>query len=791
MTAPSPADKIVDISARLNGGRGVTDHNQLLATLKTRAFRYLGGVVAGVLEKADDTLFDFVQRADGSLGQQEYFDAMRELRRQRAVVEKRFHEHLSDAFAALERHAPIQIHFEHSSGHSGELSLVSEEQLEEQLGSSQVASALSRQFRPLLEQINHRLGVLSQVSDLSDHSNPVGPAHLAQAFRLGLQGCEITIRARVLLLKLYERETMRALPVFYNEINRAMVEAGIAPNIRPTYARVPNAPAPQGSTPASPAAPPHGTEPEAYPAGAPSGAYQEAPRYVRTPETAAEQTIFASLHELLSGYRRSQHARSGFSAEALRQLDAPDDEAGAERSASLDEGDGRAINAEEMLSVLTMFQNEMPDSLADAVADPNASITQYLKQEVLKGAEKLGLGDGARITPADEDAIDLVGMLFDVMLEERDFDPNSRKMMGRLIMPFVKVAMLDRRMFLQKTHPARRLLNSLAEASEGNAGETPQEREMMSRVDRTIDRLITEFNEDIAIFETLEQEFREFIEQHRKRVALAERRTAEAQRGKERLEHARSQAMDELRAVLGRYPDLPAPIEAFLRRYWTHHLTLCALREEGGDRTKYALAVAAGEGLAALGMLNAPAPERLRHLQAMRPRLEPVLVSAGCVGSAADDVMASLAMALEHGGQQMPEEVSEAIVALARNAPSAEALPAEAAVSSDAAEEEPAEQLEFDEADVERIRKLEVGRWIQFTEADGTAQPAKLSWISPISNRMLFVNRRGMRYCVASPEELAAMMGQGKVNIRQSDTAFEHAMAQVLGKLRSTPKPGE
>ena len=101
MTAPSSSDKIVDISARLSGGRGVTDQNQLLSTLKTRALRFLGGVVSGVLEKADDTLFDFVQRADGSLGQQEYFDAMRELRRQRAVVEKRFHEHLVDAFVAL------------------------------------------------------------------------------------------------------------------------------------------------------------------------------------------------------------------------------------------------------------------------------------------------------------------------------------------------------------------------------------------------------------------------------------------------------------------------------------------------------------------------------------------------------------------------------------------------------------------------------------------------------------------------------------------------------------------
>lgn len=768
MTAPSSTDKIVNFNARQGGGRSVAEQNPLLTSLRAQSLKRLDGIVAEVLEKADDTLFDFVQRADGTLGQQEYFDGMRELRRQRTTIERRFQEHVAEAFGALERREPMLIGFEQvAPAATGELSLVSEDQLEELLGTGQVASALARQFAPVLQQITYRLGVAAHVVDLNDHGNPIGPAHLAQAFRLGLQVCEISIRARVLLLKLYEREMGKALPAFYNDVNRTLLDAGIAPQIKPTYARTPSTPAPQPTA-----------QPESAPPPSQAGAAAE-PRYVRMPETAAESSIFNSLHELLSHYRRSEVARSGYSAEAHRQFS---EDGGA------DAADMHEISADEMMSVLSMYQMEMPDSLADAVTDPNASITQYLKQEVLRGAEKMGLGDKSRFKASDEDAIDLVGMLFDVMLGERDFNTDSRKAMGRLIMPFVKVAMLDRRMFLQKTHPARRLLNSLAEASEGNSGETPQERELMNRVNRTIDRLIAEFNEDIAIFETLEQEFRDFIEQHRKRVALAERRTAEAQRGKERLEHARSQAMDELRAVLGRYPELPAPIEAFLRRYWTHHLTLCALREEGGDRTKYANAVSAGESLAALGMLAAPAPTRLRHLEAMRPNLEPILVSAGCVGSAAEDVMASLAKALQEGAQA-PEEVSAAIAALARNAPAVDSVAAEVA-NPVVEEEEQAPQLEFDEADIEKVRKLEVGRWIQFTEDDGTVQPAKLSWVSPISNRMLFVNRRGMRYCVASPEELAAMMGQGKVSLRQNDAAaFEHAMAQVLGKLRSGSAP--
>lgn len=789
MTAPSPTDKIVDLNARTGAARG--EANPMLATIRTRALKRLAGLAAEVLEKADDTLFDFVQRADGTVSNQDYFDAMRELRKQRPLVEQRYVEHLAAAFAALERRNPLEVDLERSLSESRELSLVSEEQLEEQLGTSMIATALSRLLGPTLGQLNYRMGIVAGIDELDDKSNPIAPPHIAYAFRHAMQPCEISIRIKVLMFKLYEREMARGLATFYNETNRALVEAGIAPEIKPTYTRTPQMA--RGPLRPRDGADPRGEDmpPEAAPHGhaAPhAGGYGAAPgygtvtmeapppgsRYVRVPETAAEQSIFASLHELLSGYRRVQAQTMGLAMH--------------EPAVSPDAGDVAApqMSADEVLSVLSLFQNEMPAGLQEAVSDPSRSITQHLKQELLKGAERLGMDPASRMTPADEDSIDLVGMLFDVLLDERDFNASSRQTIGRLIVPFIKVAMLDRRMFLQKTHPARRLLNSLAEACEGNAGEAPQERELMTRVESTIDRLVAEFNEDIAIFETLEQEFREFIEQHRRRVALAERRTAEAQRGKERLEHARTMSLEDLRAVLERHPDMPPVIDAFLRRYWTHHLTLCALRDEGGDSGKYAEAVVVGEDLASLAGLD-NIGDRSARLDALRPRIEPILLSAGCTGSAAEDVLNSLRHALGREDEAVPvppEAEAEAVTALERNAPPAEALP-EPVPEAEADEEDAGPALDFDEADAERVRKLQIGAWIQFTEEDGATVPAKLSWVSPISNRMLFVNRRGLRYCVASPEELAAMMRAGRLNIRQTDAAFEHAMSQVLGKLRS------
>ena len=74
MSIPVSTDKVVDLSPRL--GKTGADHSALLSSLRLRATKRLGALLGDVLEKADDTLFDFVQRADGSLNHQEYFDAM-------------------------------------------------------------------------------------------------------------------------------------------------------------------------------------------------------------------------------------------------------------------------------------------------------------------------------------------------------------------------------------------------------------------------------------------------------------------------------------------------------------------------------------------------------------------------------------------------------------------------------------------------------------------------------------------------------------------------------------------
>ncbi|WP_314106697.1 DUF1631 family protein, partial [uncultured Stenotrophomonas sp.] len=467
--------------------------------------------------------------------------------------------------------------------------------------------------------------------------------------------------------------------------------------------------------------------------------------------------LLEALHELL---QQTRHVRED-----------------ATSAASVAVGQQRPLSQREMMSVLSLLQATPSATLRAAIGEDGESLAQRLKSEVLSGATRLGVDPAqARLDPQDEDAIDLVGMLFDVMLDERDLEGRSRELIGRLVVPFVKVAMLDRRMFVQKTHPARKLLNSLAEACEGNTGESQAERVLMGKVEEIIERLVAEFNENLAIFLTLEEEFRDFLAQHRRRIEIAERRAAETQRGQEKLEVARSRAASELDWRIAD-TTLPQAIGEFLRQPWQHHLTLAVLRE-GDDGASVSEALALADGV-----LEEVAEAR-RHvvgkpwLQAWHPVLRKVFASVGVHADGATAAIDSLHDTLQSIAESRPE--------LERALPELPQVVLPAPPAADSAGVElggKVDVTDFDNADADRFRGLEIGSWLDFVDKDGKVQAGKLSWVSPISQRLLFVNRRGVRFCVASPEELAVMVRLGRLRAHIDDGAFDSAMQGVIDRL--------
>ncbi|WP_447938801.1 DUF1631 domain-containing protein [Pseudoxanthomonas mexicana] len=747
---------------------------RMLDQARDAAIPPLVDAFAVALGRFDDALFDRAERAGPS--QMAFLDAMRELRRRREDIIVRFRGHLQVAWKALQDGQPLSLEGAFAQSAEGSLTLMTDQELESRLAVRNLASVILRDCKPVLARLDRRLGWLAGQPALESEYNPVGAEHIGVAVHQGFAACDLTAEVRLVVIKLCERDLVPAIARIYAALDQRLAQLGVAPDMPEPMRRAPKSEATQdiedlmsGDEPGAPAwaarflnrmaGMNRGLQASHAAPASQAGFGDVPPGYSAAPGT--QGVLLEALHHLLQESRRGR--------------DVPQEQPRPSHPQ-------RDLSQREMLSVLSLLQATPSATLRAAIGDTGESLSQRLKNEVLSSAMQLGVDPStARLAPVDEDAIDLVGMLFDVMLDERDLDGRPRELIGRLVVPFVKVALLDRRMFVQKTHPARRLLNVLAEACEGNNGESAAERTLLTKVEEVVDRLTAEFNENLAIFLTLEEEFRSFLEQHRRRIEIAERRAAEIQRGQERLEAARARMNAELDERLsGR--TVPQAIEDFLRQPWAHHVTMTVLREgEEGDGLRESLALADG----VLEELT----EAQRHvigkpwLQAWRPALVKVFSSVGmnldAAAGAVDalhDTLQAVAAArpdLERALPELPQ------VVLPKPVVEEDTTPIQLVAGADT--------LDFDHSDADHFRNLAIGTWLDFIDKDNKVQPGKLSWVSPISSRLLFVNRRGVRFCVASPEELAAMVRLGRLRTHQSEDAFDSAMQGVIERLEPVP----
>lgn len=733
-------------------------NRELLAAMRRRTTEHLQTVLARVFARADDWLFDLAKK-DGAPDGSPYLHAMRSLRTSRAPIERGFREHLDAGFGGLERQGrPAPAPAEGVQ----ELTLVEVSELEEHLAANLTAEAVTRIHGTQLEELAARLSRMFGIAQIDPGINPVSALGLSGLIRGAHKDVDVPADVRMVLFKYYERELIHDLRELLTDLNARLAAAGFHPAAAPKPAARP----PQPQNPQQPMQAPPLSQ-DGYAGAASDYGYANAAQQAAAAAAPEDRAVFEALYQLLHAWR-------------------PEHQAGGGQRQSPGAAGQRAMAAPEMMSVLSLLQGSVPSSVTEAISRPEASLAVLLKNELLQSASRIGLPpDKVSMSQDDEDAVDLVGMLFDVMFDERDFEEASRTLISRLVVPFVKAAVMDRRLFLYKTHPARRLLNSLAEACEGNRGEGPQERELLQKAESTVDRLIAEFNEDIAIFETLEQELRAFLDQHRRRVELAERRAAEAQRGQERLEQARDLAAKELEQRTRGLKPTPA-MEEFLGRSWTHHLSMIALRE-GPESGSWQSALGLADRLLELvPREGAPAKAITASMHALREPIETVLASSGITGEAATDLMRAMADSLELMALGLtpppvaapsPENVVP-LTARRASAVAAELKPRLEVVGG-------TDNLKVNDDDVEQMRALKVGTWIHIAGEDGKHHPVKLSWVSPISSRLMFVNRRGVRVLVASVEELAAMKQEGNLLVREQENVFDQVLHRVMGKLKT------
>lgn len=722
------------------------------------AERHLSATVNSVLQSADNTLFELAQKSDQSSVQSDYFAGMRVLRRRRGQVEQVFNEKLRNAFGRIERHEAVGIDANDNSQDS--LELVSDEALEEEIAIATIVSNVHGFASRMLFPINERMTALAgRGYEVGDHNNPIAPRSMALMMRASLRDVELVPNVRLILLKLFERAILEQCEKLYVEVNAALLTAGVLPNLRAGVRRddgrggvavQATSTARMGTTALA------GGEFLSH-----QGSNQSAYAGAGIIEP-GDSEVYSAVLSLL----QSRHVA------ALPQSYAP--------HAPL------PMSGNELRSLLTILQAQGLPQDSNQWAYADVASLQQVKASLAEQARAVGVDPKRRhVAHADEDTIDLVGMLFEVILDDRNLHLKVKSLLSRLMVPYIKLALMDRHLFLQRAHPARRLLNEMANAAVGYQEDNEQDERLLSKVAGVVEALLQEFDEDPSVFQRLEADFTDFLTRHRKRSDLVEQRAADTVRGRERLSQARRNSQNEFEVRVST-KELPKLVSDVLARYWTHHLTITELRQ-GVDSSDYRDALQLGSQLvaAAEARVRGGAGLAAERVMDVRDRLARVLALAGCGADQAQPIVSGLVALIEQpmtaAAVTQPLEVIETASQLIAASPAVVVADEEEQESSIALADMPSDSDVVDH--LESAGAISLGKWVDFVGTNGDSQQAKLAWISPISNRLLFVNRRGLKVGLYSLEELAALLAVNRLRVHDGVPAFDRAMRTVVEKL--------
>lgn len=762
MNEVGDSSKIVNLGPRLDPSSERV--GQLLNAVRGIANRRLQQWVNNTFEQVDDALFDLAEKAENNAAQMHYFDGMRDVRKKRPLVERHFLTTINRELGELtHQKSQSAIAATVPSNNGVELSLVADNELEESLAiTSMISKNDSRLARDLFA-VNQRLSVICGGHKIDDTTNPVAPAILSQAFRQALRELTADMRVKLIIYKLFDRYVLSSLEQLYQEINDELVEAGVLPQLRHGVVRSNAA----GSTNASKTAD-DDVAARSVAAAAESG---EIPN-----------DLLQTLHALFSARRApAGGTASGYDTSGMGS-------AGSGQT-------GPLPSAHELLGALSVLQSQianagpLPQAASGSdhdAADLSREVMQ-LKAQLLNQIGALRGERPSHVATIDEDTIDLVGMLFEFILEDRNLPAEMQVLLARLQIPYLKAAILDRKMFAHRQHPARRLLDGLAEQAKGWSEESDRDRRLYEKVKAVVEKLLHEFDDDMGIFDRLLVDLQQFHDVNKRRSELAEQRVAESTRGREKLEQARRRAAREIIDRIGQNP-LPPLVHGILARAWANHLVLTLLRHSDASNEFRSALHFVDDFIASTRPVKDAESRRL--LRQVLPGIERALrLGLANVAFQEQDIERLLVQLHAYYRQQLGESVDEPATAAVEEDAAMLAMPdtIQPVVEQDAEldsrrDVEPA-MVPLDSPEWQQVQALQPGTWLEFSNIDQAMARAKLSWISPMTGRYLFVNRRGLKVADYSPEELAVLLADGHALVLAANALFDRAMTSIVGRL--------
>jgi hypothetical protein len=629
-----------------------------------------------------------------------------------------------------------------------DLQIVEDGEFDEELAVKAIAHRIADKCEDDLYAVGRRLAVLAGKESSRDEENPAAPRVFARAWQAALRELDFDVASRLELSNCAENHVAEHLAPIYHELNASLVRHNVLPGLRRGYARV------GGHVPK------------------------------RDGQDVASGDVFALLQRLVGGPSAQTAAATAPGTPAYSGFagSMPAADAGGVFAGGL--GAGAAFPLERVWASLDNLQRSLPAALFAPQPNAPAQAPAPVNANVLREFRSSEVGQG--LGQLDAITVDIVAMLFDMIFDDREIADPIKALVGKLQIPVLKVAMLDKSFFSSRAHPARHLLDVISRAALRWGREVQHDDPIYRKIAEVIDRLHAEFKQDTALFETVCADLESFLAEQEDLADAQAARAAPLIVQREQEELAALAADRTLRPWLE--SALPTVVLGLLDNEW-RSLLVRIRKEAGGGGEAWDGAVRTAHDLVASVQPMHDVQER-RALARQLPLLVKQLTNG----------FDRLGVDPDRRHELFDALFAHHAAVLRGAEPTASAVPLQQPVAAAAAPLIASNRLGDGEITVDSIslnapitteaagygiEGLQRGDWVEFAQGGGKELRYRLSWISPQRGIYLFTNPSSPRALAVSPEALTLQIERGEASIVPIEPIFDRAVVRALDALQA------
>lgn len=424
----------------------------------------------------------------------------------------------------------------------------------------------------------------------------------------------------------------------------------------------------------------------------------------------------------------------------------------------------------ELLAYLTKLQRRQHELAIDArppVLLRSALVLRQVSRVAPQGA----------LTAADEKSIELLARIFDFILTEQSIPAEIRMLIGRLQVPLLKVALIDKDFFFKEQHPARRLIETLAKTGMSLDRENGRNDPLYQVSEQIVERVQLEFDQQLELFSEVVAGLDAFIAEETQLLegALTEL-IAEALR-REKLQQAHELAEKEVgsRVETG---EVAGFVEKFLEQQWIPVLASAYGKAESR-------------------------PEALEHalktmddlIWSLKPRF--TLEERKDLVAKLPVILSMMDGWLDERGwddaerAQFFSKLAERHAAIVR-APLELSSRRQVEMAVNVAQKASNRQMRIQAKKMKRkkldqfvkqVDTIECGACLEFVRANKLRLQFKVAWISPQRSQFIFADRRGGDAFSLTTDELAQAFRDRSATIVPLTSVIDCALATALDEI--------